>query len=122
MEFGLIGLKNRGDVMNKVFINKETNMVEQILPIKNEDELSDDYFPNCYPVIDREGKINAYNLRYNKDTKEFEIVEGVPAMAEVKVIKQPTVEDFKEIKEENEELKARLKKIEELLNMQNNKI
>ena len=117
MEFGLIGLKNRGDVMNKVFINKETNMVEQILPIKNEDELSDDYFPNCYPVIDREGKINAYNLRYNKDTKEFEIVEGVPAMAEVKVIKQPTVEDFKEIKEENEELKARLKKIEELLNM-----
>ena len=103
--------------MNKVFINKETNMVEQILPIQTEDELPDDYFPNCYPVIDREGKINAYNLRYNKDTKEFEIVEGVPAMAKVKVIKQPTVEDFNNLKEENEELKTRLEKLEELLNV-----
>ena len=115
--FGDHGRKNRGDVMNKVFINKETNIVEQILQVQTEDELPDDYFPNCYPVIDREGKINAYNLRYNKDTKEFEIVEGVPAIAKVKVIKQPTVEDFKEIKEENEELKTRLEKIEELLNV-----
>ena len=103
--------------MNKVYINNETNMVEQILKVETYDELPDDYFPNCYPVIDREGKINAYNLRYNKDTKEFEIVEGVPAIAKVKVIKQPTVEDFKEIKEENEELKARLEKLEELLNV-----
>ena len=117
MEVGLIGFKSRGDVMNKIFVNKDTDMVEQILPIQNEDELSDDYFPNCYAVIDREGKINAYNLRYNKDTKEFEIVEGVPAIAKVKVIKQPAVEDFKEIKEENEELKARLEKLEELLNV-----
>lgn len=117
MEVGLTGLKNRGDVMNKIFVNKDTDMVEQILKVETYNELPDDYFPNCYSVIDREGKINAYNLRYNKDTKEFEIVEGVPAMAEVKVIKQPKVEDFNNLKEENEELKARLKKIEELLNM-----
>ena len=103
--------------MNKVYINKETDIVEQILKVETYDELPDDYFPNCYPVIDREGKINAYNLRYNKDTKEFEIVEGVPAIAKVKVIKQPKVEDFNNLKEENEELKARLKKIEELLNV-----
>ena len=103
--------------MNKVYINNETNMVEQILKVETYDELPDDYFPNCYPVIDREGKINAYNLRYNKDTKEFEIVEGVPAIAKVKVIKQPTVEEIRQIKEENEELKARLEKLEELLNV-----
>ncbi len=67
MIIGLIG--NKGDRMNKVFINKDTDMVEQIFEVKTIDELPDDYFSNCYSVIDEEGKINAYNLKYNKATK-----------------------------------------------------
>lgn len=103
--------------MNKVFINKETNMVEQILKVETYDELPDDYFPNCYAIEDMEEMVSAYNLRYNKETKKFEVVEGIKAKDEVIVIKQPTAEELNAIKEENEELKARLKKIEELLNV-----
>lgn len=109
--------------MNKVFINKETDMVEQILEVKEGEIISDDYFPNCYAVEDAEEKINAYNLRYNKETKEFEVVEGVPAKDEVIVIKSDSNEDIEKLKKENEELrkenddvKERLEKLESLVN------
>ena len=52
--------------MQKVFINKETNMVEQILKVETYEELSNDYFLNCYPVEDALDEVNGYNLRYNK--------------------------------------------------------
>ncbi len=100
--------------MQKIFVNKETNLVEQIL---KEEEISEDYFTNCYMVEDKEEKINAYNLKYNKKTQEFEEVEGIPAKDEVIVIKQPTSEEIQEIKKENEDLKARMEKLEELLNV-----
>lgn len=116
MELGLTGHKGRWN-MNKVFINKDSNMVEQILEIREGEIIPDDYFPNCYAVEDMEGKINAYNLRYNNETKEFEVVEGLPAKEEGIVIKQPAVEDFQELKNENEDLKARLDKLEQLLNV-----
>lgn len=103
--------------MNKVFINKETDMVEQILEIREGEIIADDYFSNCYAIEDVEGKINAYNLRYNKETKEFETVEGIPPKDEVTIIKQPTAEEIQEIKKENEDLKARMEKLEELLNV-----
>ena len=103
--------------MNKIFVNKDTDMVEQILPIQTEDELPDDYFPNCYAIIDEGEEVDAYNLKYNKDLEKFEVVEGIKAKDEVIVIKQPTAEDFNNLKEENEELKARLEKLEELLNV-----
>lgn len=101
--------------MNKVFINKETNMVEQILKVETNDELPDDYFPNCYGVIDEEEKVNTYNLRYNKETKKFDVIEGLKAIDEVVVIKQPTAEEIRQIKEENEELKSRLDNLETLI-------
>lgn len=100
--------------MQKVFINKKTNMVEQILKVETYEELSNDYFPNCYPIEDDLDKVNAYNLRYNKETGEFEEVEGLPAKEEVKVIEKN--EDIKQLKEENEELKARIEKLESLVN------
>ena len=103
--------------MNKVFINKETDMVEQILEIREGEIINDDYFSNCYAIGDVEGKINAYNLRYNKETKEFKVVEGIPPKDEVIIIKQPTAEEIQEIKKENEDLKARMEKLEELLNV-----
>lgn len=122
MSIGLIG--NKGDRMNKVFINKDTDMVEQIFEVKTIDELPDDYFSNCYSVIDEEGKINAYNLKYNKATKIFEVIEGMPPKYEVIVIKQPTLEDIKNLRKENVRLnqekfnlEERIKNIEEVLNI-----
>ena len=56
-------------------INKETNMVEQILKEMEGEIIPEDYFSNCYMVEDVEEKIKAYNLRYNKETQEFEIAE-----------------------------------------------
>lgn len=103
--------------MNKVFCNKQTDMVEQILEVKEGEIIPDDYFPNCYAIEDLEGQINAYNLRYNKETKEFEIVEGIQAKEEIIIIKQPTTEDIEKLQNENEDLKARLEKLEELLNV-----
>ncbi|WP_111930460.1 hypothetical protein [Clostridium tertium] len=102
--------------MNKVYCNKETDMVEQILKVKTYDELADDYFNTCYAIIDEDEKVNAYNLRYNKKAKDFEVVEGIRARDEVTVEKNPTKEDFDSLKQENEDLKARLERIENVLN------
>jgi hypothetical protein len=101
--------------MQKVFINKITNMVEQILKVEKLDELPDDYFSNCYAVIDEEEKINTYNLKYNKETGEFEVVEGILAKDEVIVERTLNLEDFNNLKKENEDLKARLEKVENFL-------
>ena len=102
--------------MQKVFINKETNMVEQILPIKTVDELPDDYFNTCYAVLDKEDKINAYNLKYNKETKEFEVVKELREKDEVIIEKRFTTEDYNNLKKENEELKNRLNNLESMFN------
>lgn len=101
--------------MQKVFINKDTNIVEQILKVNTENELSDNYFSNCYAVIDKEDNINAYNLKYNKETEKFEVVEGLSPKDDVEIIKQPTAEDYNNLKQENEELKNRLDELENLI-------
>ena len=107
--------------MNKVYVNKDTNMVEQILKVGSYDELPDDYFSNCYAVMDEEEKINAYNLKYDKETNKFEEIEGLPPKDEVIIIeKNEDIEQLKkeneELKKENESVKERLKSIEETLN------
>ena len=101
--------------MQKVFINKDTNIVEQILKVNTENELSDNYFSNCYAVIDKENNINGYNLRYDLETKEFEVVDGIPAKDEIIIEKVPGIEDYNDLKKENEELKNRLDKLENLI-------
>lgn len=110
MVHGLIG--HRGESMNKVFINKQTNMVEQILEIREGEVIQDDYFTNCYVIEDIEGEINAYNLRYNKETKEFETVEGIPPKDEVIVEKAPSNED---LKKENERLENKISAMQSAL-------
>lgn len=107
--------------MQKIFINKETNMVEQILKVETKDELQDEYFDNCYAYLDKEDKINAYNLKYNKESNLFEEVEGIPPFAEVEIKeKNDDIEKLKkeneELKKENESFKERLESIEETLN------
>ena len=91
--------------MNKVFINKETDMVEQILEIREGEIIPDDYFPNCYAVEDVEGNLNAYNLKYNKDLERFEVVEGLEERDEVIVEEAISNE---ELKKENEKLENKI--------------
>ncbi|MDZ5033975.1 hypothetical protein GNF81_14605, partial [Clostridium perfringens] len=47
--------------MNKVFCNKETNMVEQIINIDIDTRFEENWFSNCYVVDDINNEINAYN-------------------------------------------------------------
>lgn len=88
-------------------------MVEQILEIKDGEIIPDNYFPNCYAIEDLEGKVDAYNLRYNKDVDKFEVVEGLKAKEDVTIIPS----EVEGLKQENEDLKTRIEKLEELLNV-----
>ena len=91
--------------MNKVFINKETDMVEQILEVREGEIIPDDYFASCYAVEDVEGNVNAYNLKYNKDLERFEAVEGLEERDEVIVEEAISNED---LKKENEILQNKI--------------
>ena len=104
-----------GDYMNKIYCNRETDMVEQIINIDIDTRWDENWFPSCYVIDDIDNKISTYNMKYNNETEEFELVEGIPAKDEVIVIKQPTAEEIQEIKKENEDLKARLEKVENIL-------
>lgn len=97
--------------MKKIFINKESNMVEQILEVKSHDELPDDYFSSCYAVIDEEGVVNGYNVKYDKELKQFEVIEGMPAIDYPEVIPS----DVENLKKENAELIERVTKLENAL-------
>lgn len=101
--------------MQKIFINKITHMVEQILKEEEGEIIGKDYFPNCYMIEDIEENINAYNLRHNEEEGTFEVIEGMPPKAEVEIIEKVNTEDIENIKRENEDLKTRLEKLEKLL-------
>lgn len=117
MDHGPIGWLNKEARMNKVFCNKDTNMVEQILKVETKEEYPDDYFENCYVVTDEKEEVVTYNLKYNIEKEEFELVENVPEFIPG-VIETPKSEiELEDLKKENEELKARLDKLEELLNV-----
>lgn len=62
--------------MQKIYINKETNIVEQIFTIKDPGELPDEYYDWCYSVIDETDTVKSYGWKYNKDTETFEPIVG----------------------------------------------
>jgi len=96
--------------MNKVYCNKETNMVEQIINIDINKNWSEDWFSNCYVIDDPENKISTYNLKYNKEKELFEVIEGLKEKDEIEIMPS----DIESLKKENESLK---KEIEEIKNM-----
>lgn len=98
--------------MNKIFCNKETNMVEQIINIDIDKNFSEDWFPNCYVVDDPENNINAYNLKYNKDLEVFEVVQGLNPKDEI-VIEES--EEKNKIKQLTEELELTQNALNEIL-------
>lgn len=99
--------------MNKVYCNKETDMVEQIINIDVDTRWDENWFPNCYVVDDHENKISTYNLKYNKEKEVFEIVEGLNPKDAVEVTPSAN-EKIEALEKENENLK---KEIQEIKNM-----
>lgn len=87
--------------MNKVYVNKETNMVEQIINIDVDTRWDPYWFPWCYIVDDPENKVDSYNLRYNTETGEFEVNEDfIPV--ETKIEDSEQQKEMKQLKEELE--------------------
>lgn len=62
--------------MNKVFCNKETNLVEQIINIDIDETFEESWFPWCYVVDDPDNSLKHHGYIYNIDTKKFEEIEG----------------------------------------------
>lgn len=62
--------------MNKVYVNKETNLVEQIINIDVDTRWGEDWFPWCYIVDDADNSLKHHGYRYNLETEEFEEIEG----------------------------------------------
>ena len=61
--------------MNKVYVNKETNLVEQIINIDVNTRWSKDWFPWCYIVDDENNSLKHHGYRYNLETEKFEEIE-----------------------------------------------
>lgn len=101
--------------MNKVYCNIFTNRVEQILKVEDYNELSDDYFNNCYAVKDDLGEVKGYNLVYNKEDGTFKEIEGIPAFEEA--IVEDETKEIESIKEENQKLREEMEEIKKLLAM-----
>ena len=96
----------------------EDDIVEQIFDIDKEpyliDELTEDTFTNFY-MIDTDRSDIDYSYRYNKELQDFE---KNPNYVEVDNIIEPSKEEIiKELQEENQELKNRLKAIEQKLGL-----
>lgn len=90
--------------MNKILVNKETLMVEQIICL-------DDgcYYPGVdaygswfFEIDDPEHLISSYNMRYNEDIQWFEVDETY-VETETKIDEPVNLEA---LKQENEKLKA----------------
>lgn len=83
--------------MQKICINKEDNMVNQIFDLSYFPEFKPEDYPYCYVVDDEDDKIKHYGYKYNLETKEFEEVEGYE---EPEVIVEPSKVEVVEKKTE----------------------
>lgn len=104
--------------MQKIYLNKETNVVEQIIKEDYDhfDSYNDDTFgESFYMVVDADNIINGYNVRYNKELLQFEILPEVKSHTESYVEPNETQIQINELKEENKLLNEKLDKILELL-------
>lgn len=98
--------------MNKIFCNKVTNMVEQIINIDTDTRWDENWFPNCYVIDDPLNEISTYNLRYNKEKEIFEVVEGMKEKEEAEVIPS----EIEKMKTENELLRKEIDEIKNMIN------
>lgn len=105
--------------MQKIYLNKETHVVEQIIKEDYDhfDSYNNDTFgESFYMVIDADNIINGYNVRYNKELLQFEILPEVKSY-EVKSYTESYVEpnetqiQINKLKEENKLLNKKLDRV-----------
>ena len=100
--------------MQKIYLNKETNVVEQIIKedYDNFEGYNDETFgDNFYMILDVDNIINGYNVRYNKELLQFEILPEVKSYTESYVEPNETQIQIEELKKENKQLNEKLDKI-----------
>ncbi len=100
--------------MQKIYLNKETHVVEQIIKEDYDhfDSYNNDTFgESFYMVIDADNIINGYNVRYNKELLQFEILPEVKSYTESYVEPNETQIQIEELKKENKQLNEKLDKI-----------
>lgn len=96
--------------MNKVFVDKTTNVVSQIINIDKDPRWSEDWFSWCYVVDDPDNKINSYGYTYNLETKKFEEIKGYKE-PEVIIEEKQEVQDIQDLKKELEMTQRALNEI-----------
>ncbi|MPM61941.1 hypothetical protein SDC9_108805 [bioreactor metagenome] len=104
--------------MQKVYVNKATNMVDQILPIDENTNYPDDYYSWCYAVLDPNNQITTYDQRYNLDTKEFEKVDDYiePENIIIPSKEEEILNTIEKLKVKNTELVNELNTTQQALN------
>lgn len=91
--------------MQKICINKEDNMINQIFDLSDYPEFKPEHYPYCYVIDDENNEIKHYGYKYNLETEKFEEVDGYE---EAKVAVEPSKAEVVEKKTEDLQLELQL--------------
>ena len=104
--------------MIKVYCSKATNCVEQIFPLELFadiwDEYTDDTFEYCYLVFYEGLETIDYNLKYNKETDQFEVNQYY-VEAPTEILKSPEQIKIEKLELENQKLKRDLDMVQDVI-------
>ena len=109
--------------MQKIYLNKETNIVEQIIKADYDhfDSYNNETFgDNFYMVVDLESVVDGYNYVYDLESLKFKRIIETKQLKKSVVEPSETQIQIKELKEENKNLNNKLDLIlQQQLEMQN---
>lgn len=100
--------------MQKIYLNKETHVVEQIIKedYDNFENYNDDTFGNSfYMVIDENNDINDYDFVYNISTNKFDRVFEAKAYTPNVIEPNETQIQIDKLKKENKLLNKKIDRI-----------
>lgn len=105
--------------MQKIYIWKETNSVSQIIKqdYQNYEKYDELTFGDTFYMIevDDNNHLDCHDYFYNPYTEKFEKVEGITSLDHI--ASEDEQSETERLKKENEDLKERLKYIEDILNI-----
>ena len=109
--------------MQKIYLNKETNIVEQIIKADYDhfDSYNNETFgDNFYMVVDLESVVDGYNYVYDLESLKFKRIIETKQLKKSVVEPSETQIQIKGLKEENKNLNNKLDLIlQQQLEMQN---
>ena len=97
--------------MQKIYLNKETNIVEQIIKADYDhfDSYNNETFgDNFYMVVDLESVVDGYNYVYDLESLKFKRIIETKQLKKSVVEPSETQIQIKELKEENKNLNNKL--------------